>query len=233
VSKASPYEPDVNDTHHLAENYGVAVLPARARRPKNKANVHNGVLVVTRWVLTRLRHQRVFSLNELNWLLRSHDPYYGRGAPARPARRLTRPVRLHGALLQVEATLEDGLHALPADGDVLEVCAGRLQLADAVLLSSDSMPRQLRNACCGFCLWTSSGSTSSAQRGPAALAPAVSVCAFRPPNPQCAGRMCTATVVCRHPKRALELPEHEDLHGATSCQSNWIHHNNVNDICCL
>ncbi len=50
----------------------------------------------------------------------------------------------------------------------LRVCAGRLQLADAVLLSSDSMPRQLRNACCGFCLWTSSGSTSSAQRGPVA-----------------------------------------------------------------
>ena len=72
VSKASRYEPDVNPTYHdLAEHYGVAVLPARARRPKDKAKVENGVLVVTRWVLARLRHQRFFSLNELNRTLRA------------------------------------------------------------------------------------------------------------------------------------------------------------------
>lgn len=59
VTKASRYEPDVNPTYHdLAEHYGVAVLPARARRPKDKAKVENGVLVVTRRVLARLRHQR-------------------------------------------------------------------------------------------------------------------------------------------------------------------------------
>ena len=76
VSKASRYEPDINPTYHdLAEHYGVAVLPARARRPKDKAKVENGVLVVTRWVLARLRHQRFFSLNELNRALRGllHD----------------------------------------------------------------------------------------------------------------------------------------------------------------
>ena len=72
VSKASRYEPDVNPTYHdLAEHYGVVVLPARARRPKDKAKVENGVLVVTRWVLARLRHQRFFSLNELNRSLRT------------------------------------------------------------------------------------------------------------------------------------------------------------------
>lgn len=57
VSKASRYKPDVNSTYYdLAEHYGVAVLPARARRPKdkNKAKVENGVLVVARWVLARL-----------------------------------------------------------------------------------------------------------------------------------------------------------------------------------
>lgn len=46
------------------------VAAARARRPKDKAKVENGVLVVTRWVLARLRHQRFFSLNELNISLR-------------------------------------------------------------------------------------------------------------------------------------------------------------------
>lgn len=76
VSKASRYEPDINPTYQdLAEHYGVAVLPARARRPKDKAKVENGVLVVTRWVLARLRHQRFFSLNELNRALHGllHD----------------------------------------------------------------------------------------------------------------------------------------------------------------
>ena len=72
VSKASRYEPDVNPTYHdLAEHYGVAVLPARARRPKDQAKVENGVLVVTRRVLARLSHQRFFSLNELNRSLRT------------------------------------------------------------------------------------------------------------------------------------------------------------------
>ena len=72
VSKASRYEPDINPTYQdLAEHYDVAVLPARARRPKDKAKVENGVLVVTRWVLARLRHQRFFSLNELNRALRT------------------------------------------------------------------------------------------------------------------------------------------------------------------
>lgn len=72
VSRARRYEPDINPTYHdLATHYGVAVLPARVRRPKDKAKVENGVLVVSRWVLARLRHQRFFSLNELNRALRN------------------------------------------------------------------------------------------------------------------------------------------------------------------
>jgi len=72
VTKASRYEPDVNPTNQdVAEHYGVAVLPARAPRPKDKAKVENGVLMVMRWVLARLRNQRRFSLNELNRSLRT------------------------------------------------------------------------------------------------------------------------------------------------------------------
>jgi transposase len=71
VTKASRYEPDINPTYQdLASHYEVAVLPARARKPKDKAKVENGVLVVERWVLARLRHQRFFSINELNRVLR-------------------------------------------------------------------------------------------------------------------------------------------------------------------
>ena len=40
VSRAHRYEPDINPTYHdLARHYGVAVLPARVRRPRDKSLV--------------------------------------------------------------------------------------------------------------------------------------------------------------------------------------------------
>ena len=67
VTKANWYEPDVNQTYtEMAEHYDVAVLPARVRKPQDKAKVENGVLQVERWILARLRDQRFFSLHELN-----------------------------------------------------------------------------------------------------------------------------------------------------------------------
>ena len=46
--------------------YWTAGLPTRVRRPKDKAKVEVGVQVVERWILARLRHQKFFSLSELN-----------------------------------------------------------------------------------------------------------------------------------------------------------------------
>ena len=67
VSKAQRYEPDINPTYHdMATHYGVAVLPARARRPRDKAKVEAGVLLVERWILAALRRRTFFSLAELN-----------------------------------------------------------------------------------------------------------------------------------------------------------------------
>ena len=67
VSRAHRYEPDTNPTYHdLARHYGVAVLPARVRKPRDKAKVEVGVQVVQRWVLAALRHRTFFSLGELN-----------------------------------------------------------------------------------------------------------------------------------------------------------------------
>jgi transposase len=61
------YDPELNPTYRdLATHYGTAVLPARPYRPKDKAKVEAAVLLVERWVLARLRHQRFFSLDELN-----------------------------------------------------------------------------------------------------------------------------------------------------------------------
>lgn len=67
VSKAHLYEPDSNPTYQdMATHYGVAILPTRVRRPKDKAKVEAGVLVVERWILAALRHHQFFSLAELN-----------------------------------------------------------------------------------------------------------------------------------------------------------------------
>jgi transposase len=67
VSRAHRYEPDLNPTYQeLASHYGVAVVPARVRRPRDKAKVEAGVQVVERLILAALRHRRFFSLTELN-----------------------------------------------------------------------------------------------------------------------------------------------------------------------
>lgn len=67
VSKSCRYEPELNPTYQdLARHYRTAVLPARARKPRDKAKVEAGVLLVERWILARLRHHSFFSLAELN-----------------------------------------------------------------------------------------------------------------------------------------------------------------------
>jgi len=67
VSKPCLYEPDINPTYlDLANHYHTAVLPARARKPRDKAKAEAGVLLVERWILARLRNHTFFSLAELN-----------------------------------------------------------------------------------------------------------------------------------------------------------------------
>jgi transposase len=61
------YEPDLNPTYlDFAQHYGVAVVPARVRKPKDKSKVEVGVQVVERWILAPLRDHTFFSLAELN-----------------------------------------------------------------------------------------------------------------------------------------------------------------------
>ena len=67
VDKPCRYEPDVNATYHeLAVHYGAAVIPARVRKPKDKAKVEVGVQIAERWILACLRNRMFFSLEELN-----------------------------------------------------------------------------------------------------------------------------------------------------------------------
>lgn len=67
VTKVCRYEPDVQSSYaEMAAHYDVAVVPARVRKPKDKAKVEAGVLLVERWILARLRHRIFCSLSELN-----------------------------------------------------------------------------------------------------------------------------------------------------------------------
>src|SRR5271169_2811721 len=71
VTAASRYEPGVNRTYQdLAAHYGTTIMPARPRKPRDKAKVETAVLIVQRWILARLRNRRFFSLAELNVAIR-------------------------------------------------------------------------------------------------------------------------------------------------------------------
>ena len=63
VTRPHRYEPDVNATFaEMAAWYGVAVIPARAYKPRDKAKAESGVLLAERWIIARLRDRRFYSL---------------------------------------------------------------------------------------------------------------------------------------------------------------------------
>jgi transposase len=67
VTRPDLYEPEINRTYReMAEHYGTTIIPARVRRPRDKAKVENAVQQVERWVLAPLRNQTFFSLPEFN-----------------------------------------------------------------------------------------------------------------------------------------------------------------------
>jgi transposase len=71
VTSPNRYEPGINRTYlDLAHHYGAVVIPARIRRPQDKALAEIGVLLAERWVLAALRHQTFFSLADLNAAIR-------------------------------------------------------------------------------------------------------------------------------------------------------------------
>jgi transposase len=67
IVKSCLYEPQVNRTYaEMAAHFGAAILPARPRRPRDKAKVEQAVLIVERWLLGRLRHRTFYSLADVN-----------------------------------------------------------------------------------------------------------------------------------------------------------------------
>lgn len=71
VSEPDRYEPRLQRTYEdLGRHYGMAVIPARPRKPRDKAKVEAGVLVAQRWILARLRNETYFSIESLNGRIR-------------------------------------------------------------------------------------------------------------------------------------------------------------------
>jgi transposase len=67
VIRPCRYEPLLHRSYQeLAEHYGTAIIPARKKKPRDKAKVEGGVLIAERQILAVLRDQRFFNVGELN-----------------------------------------------------------------------------------------------------------------------------------------------------------------------
>ncbi|MBF0442285.1 MAG: IS21 family transposase [Oligoflexales bacterium] len=71
VKKACRYDPDINPTYSdLADHYDFGVMPARVKKPRDKACAEIGVCLTTRWILAVLRNQKFYNLHDLNIKIR-------------------------------------------------------------------------------------------------------------------------------------------------------------------
>jgi transposase len=87
ITAACYYEPDINRTYlEMARHYNTVILPARVRKPRDKAIVENAVQQAERWVLAPLRNCTFFSLGDLNAAIRERldalNERPGQGLPA-------------------------------------------------------------------------------------------------------------------------------------------------------
>jgi transposase len=106
VNKASFYDPEINRSYaKMALHYDLDILPARPRRPKDKAKVEAGVRFAQTYILGRMRNRTFFSLEEANVAIREAMALMN----TRPMRRLG--VSRHGLFESVE---KPALRALPA-----------------------------------------------------------------------------------------------------------------------
>lgn len=73
VIKSSNYEPVINENFNaFAEHYGITILPARPRKPKDKALVENMVKLTYKEIYTKLPELKILPLDELNLQIRIH-----------------------------------------------------------------------------------------------------------------------------------------------------------------
>lgn len=71
IKRSCRYDPELNPTYRdLAQHYGTCVIPARPRKPRDKAKVEVAVLLVQRWIIAALRRRTFFSIAEINRAIR-------------------------------------------------------------------------------------------------------------------------------------------------------------------
>lgn len=92
VMKASSYEPTINTLYAaMAAHYDVAVVPARVRKPRDKAVVESNVLHLQRHLFGRLRDRMFYSLAELNSAIAEELEVFN-----------ARPMKDHGGKSRIE-----------------------------------------------------------------------------------------------------------------------------------
>jgi len=107
VTRADPYEPGLNPTFDdFASHYGLVILPARVRRPRDKALVEGAVRLVYQRISVRLQGRTFFTLAEVNAAIRELLEEFNN----RPFSRL--PYSRRQLFEQVE---RGALHPLPKD----------------------------------------------------------------------------------------------------------------------
>ena len=74
IIKANRYEPTVNRAlEDFANHYNTTVVPARSRKPKDKALVENQVRLIYNRVYAKLRNQQFFDLHTLNQAIKDKN----------------------------------------------------------------------------------------------------------------------------------------------------------------
>ncbi len=67
VVRPSFYDPELNPTYReMARHYRTAIIPARPRKPRDKAKVEGAVLITQRQIVAALRNHQFFSFAQLN-----------------------------------------------------------------------------------------------------------------------------------------------------------------------
>lgn len=67
VAKSDWHNPEINKIYReMSEHYSTAIIPARVRKPKDKASVESTVGTISTWIIAALRNEKFFTLSDLN-----------------------------------------------------------------------------------------------------------------------------------------------------------------------
>jgi len=111
VTRAHLYDPDINQGFtEFANHWGFAVLPARPRKPKDKAAVEGGIGLIQRQFYGEVRNRTFYSLAELNEKFREFL-----------ARLNSSPMKDHGEASRLDRFENEKQNLLPLKNNNFEI----------------------------------------------------------------------------------------------------------------